>query len=57
MVDIADRQEKAAAKEETAERKPLPRWMITVASVTILLIVSILFSALLVVRIAYLMHT
>jgi len=39
MVDIADRQEKAAAKEETAERKPLPRWMITVASVTILLIV------------------
>ena len=39
MVDIADRQEKAAGKEETAERKPLPRWMITVASVTILLIV------------------
>jgi NitT/TauT family transport system permease protein len=39
MVDIADRQEKAAAKEETGERKPLPRWMITVASVTILLIV------------------
>jgi len=39
MVDIADRQEKAAAKEETAERKPLPRWMITVASITILLIV------------------
>ena len=39
MVDIADRQEKAAVKEETAERKPLPRWMITVASVTILLIV------------------
>ena len=39
MVDIADRQEKATAKEETAERKPLPRWMITVASVTILLIV------------------
>jgi NitT/TauT family transport system permease protein len=39
MVDIANRQEKAAAKEETAERKPLPRWMITVASVTILLIV------------------
>src|SRR6187399_295190 len=37
MVDIADRQEKAAAKEETAERKPLPRWMITIASVTILL--------------------
>ncbi|HET9415792.1 MAG TPA: ABC transporter permease, partial [Pseudolabrys sp.] len=39
MVDIADRQEKAAAKEETGERKPLPRWMITVASVTILLVV------------------
>ena len=39
MVDIADRQEKTAAKEETGERKPLPRWMITVASVTILLIV------------------
>jgi NitT/TauT family transport system permease protein len=39
MVDIAGRQEKAAAKEETGERKPLPRWMITVASVTILLIV------------------
>jgi NitT/TauT family transport system permease protein len=39
MVDIADRQEKAATKEEAGERKPLPRWMITVASVTILLIV------------------
>ena len=39
MVDIADRREKAAAKEETGERRPLPRWMITVASVTILLIV------------------
>jgi NitT/TauT family transport system permease protein len=39
MVDIADRQEKAAAKEETAERKPLPRWMITVASVALVLIV------------------
>jgi NitT/TauT family transport system permease protein len=39
MVDIADRQEKAAAKEESAERKPLPRWMITVASVAALLIV------------------
>ncbi|HET7803842.1 MAG TPA: ABC transporter permease [Pseudolabrys sp.] len=39
MVDIADRQEKAAAKEESAERKPLPRWMITVASVAVLLIV------------------
>ena len=39
MVDIADRQEKATAKAEVAERKPLPRWMITVASVTILLIV------------------
>ena len=39
MVDIADRQEKAAAKEEAAERKPIPRWMITVASVAIVLIV------------------
>ncbi|HET8545923.1 MAG TPA: ABC transporter permease, partial [Pseudolabrys sp.] len=39
MVDIADRQEKATAKAAVAERKPLPRWMITVASVTILLIV------------------
>ena len=39
MVDIANRQEKAAAKEETAERKPLPRWMITVASVALVLIV------------------
>lgn len=39
MVDIAGRQEKAAAKEEAGERRPLPRWMITVASVTILLIV------------------
>ena len=39
MVDIADRQEKAAAKEEIAERKPLPRWMITAASIAVLLIV------------------
>ena len=39
MADIADRQEKAAVKEEAAERKPLPRWMITVASVAVLLIV------------------
>ncbi|HSL80788.1 MAG TPA: ABC transporter permease [Pseudolabrys sp.] len=39
MVDIAGRREKAAAKEEAGERRPLPRWMITVASVTILLIV------------------
>ena len=39
MVDIADRREKAAAKEEAAERKPLPSWMITVASVAVLLIV------------------
>ena len=39
MVDIADRQEKATAKAEVADRRPLPRWMITVASVTILLIV------------------
>jgi NitT/TauT family transport system permease protein len=39
MVDVADRQEKVAAREEVAERKPLPRWMITVASVALLLIV------------------
>ena len=39
MVDIVDSQETTAAKAEVAERKPLPRWMITVASVTILLIV------------------
>src|SRR6185369_5047244 len=39
MVDIADRQEKATAKEETVERKPIPRWMITVASVATVLIV------------------
>ncbi|HZP69902.1 MAG TPA: ABC transporter permease [Pseudolabrys sp.] len=38
MVDIADRQEKAVAREEGAERKPMPRWVITVASVTALLI-------------------
>lgn len=39
MADIAGRQEKAAAaKEEAAERKPLPRWVITVASVAVLLI-------------------
>jgi ABC-type nitrate/sulfonate/bicarbonate transport system permease component len=31
MVDIANRQEKATAKAEVAERRPLPRWMITVA--------------------------
>jgi NitT/TauT family transport system permease protein len=39
MVDIADRQEKATVKDESAERKPLPRWMITVASVAVLLVV------------------
>jgi NitT/TauT family transport system permease protein len=39
MVDIADRQEKTAVKEEAVERKPLPRWMITVASVAMVLIV------------------
>src|SRR5262245_55455362 len=38
MVDIADRQEKAPAKKESAERKPMPRWTITVASVSLLLI-------------------
>jgi NitT/TauT family transport system permease protein len=37
MVDIADRQEKAAARGESAERKPIPRWVITVASVAVLL--------------------
>ena len=39
MVDIADRQEKTTVKEEAVERKPLPRWMITVASVALVLIV------------------
>jgi NitT/TauT family transport system permease protein len=39
MVDIVDRQEKTAVKEESVERKPLPRWMITVASVALVLIV------------------
>ena len=39
MVDIAGRQEKATAvKEGTTERRPLPRWMITVASVALLLV-------------------
>jgi NitT/TauT family transport system permease protein len=39
MVDIAERQEKTAAKKEAEERKPLPRWVITVASVSAVLIV------------------
>jgi NitT/TauT family transport system permease protein len=39
MVDIAGRQEKTAVKEEAVERRPLPRWMITVASVAMVLIV------------------
>ncbi|HEY7229722.1 MAG TPA: ABC transporter permease [Pseudolabrys sp.] len=38
MVDIADRHQKTTGKEENAERKPLPRWMITLASVAALLI-------------------
>jgi NitT/TauT family transport system permease protein len=40
MVDIANRQEKAAAapQAQSAERKPLPNWVITLASITILLI-------------------
>ena len=38
MVDIADKQSKAAAATEPEERKPLPRWAITLASVTCLLI-------------------
>lgn len=39
MVDIAGTQEKTAVKEEVVERRPLPRWMITVASVAMVLIV------------------
>ena len=40
MVDIANRQEKAAAapQAQSAERKPLPRWVITLASIAIMLI-------------------
>jgi ABC-type nitrate/sulfonate/bicarbonate transport system permease component len=40
MVDIANRQEKAAAapQAQSAERKPLPHWVITLASIAILLI-------------------
>ncbi|MFZ0177043.1 MAG: ABC transporter permease, partial [Pseudolabrys sp.] len=38
MVDIANRQEKAAPQAQSAERKPLPRWVITLASISILLI-------------------
>jgi len=40
MVDIANRQEKSipAAKTETVERRPLPKWVITLASVSVMLI-------------------
>ncbi|MGB8044328.1 MAG: ABC transporter permease, partial [Pseudolabrys sp.] len=40
MVDIANRQQKTAAdaETETAERKPLPRWVITLASIAVVLI-------------------
>ncbi len=41
MVDIANRHDKTAAAEkpEAVERRPLPRWLITLASVAVLLIV------------------
>jgi ABC-type nitrate/sulfonate/bicarbonate transport system permease component len=39
MVDIADHQDKATrAPAENAERKPLPRWVITLASVAVVLL-------------------
>lgn len=40
MVDIANRQQKAAAPPETeaAERRPLPGWVITLSSITVMLI-------------------
>jgi NitT/TauT family transport system permease protein len=40
MADIANRQDKAAAapETETAERKPLPRWAITLVSIVVMLI-------------------
>jgi NitT/TauT family transport system permease protein len=39
MVDIANRQQKAAAPPtEPAERRPLPRWVITLASIAVMLI-------------------
>jgi NitT/TauT family transport system permease protein len=39
MVDIADHQDKATpAPAESAERKPLPRWVITLASVAVVLL-------------------
>jgi NitT/TauT family transport system permease protein len=38
MVDIADSQTKTAPATEPEERKPLPRWVITLASVVCLLI-------------------
>ena len=39
MVDIANRQEKAEATPETepVERRPLPRWIITLASIAVVL--------------------
>ena len=40
MVDIANKHDKAAARPEAvpAERKPWPRWVITVASIAVMLI-------------------
>ena len=40
MVDIANRNEKAAAAQDAglAERKPWPRWVITLASITVVLV-------------------
>src|SRR5664280_2857257 len=38
MVDIADKQSETAAPPDAAERRPLPRWAITLASVAGLLI-------------------
>jgi ABC-type nitrate/sulfonate/bicarbonate transport system permease component len=38
MVDIADRNKAAEAPAETAERRPLPRWVITLASIVVVLI-------------------
>src|SRR5262249_32736571 len=40
MVDIANREQKTAEapQAETAERRPLPRWIITLTSIVIVLI-------------------
>src|ERR1019366_1465957 len=38
MVDIADSQNKTAATLDTADRRPLPRWAITFASIVCVLI-------------------